>query len=216
MPHSVMWPPIAIATGGAVLTIRLAAPADATTLARWDADPGVIACTTDDANAEQAFAGADWADEIAAASDLTCYYIAELDGRAIGAMQVIDPRAEPTHYWGEIEANLRAIDIWIGAAADRNKGMGALMMGAAIDACFADPAVAAIIIDPLDSNTAGRRFYRRLGFKPTGRRLFNGQDDCLLHRLDRADWRQGNDHAQGSHQRRTLARRHRHFQIARH
>lgn len=192
MPQSVMWPPIAIATGGAVLTIRLATQADAPTLARWDADPSVIACTTDDANAEQAFAGADWTEEIAANGDLTCCYIAELDARPIGAMQVIDPSAEPTHYWGEIEPNLRAIDIWIGDAADRNKGMGALMMGAVIDACFADAAVTAVIIDPLSSNTGAHRFYQRLGFKPTGRRLFNGQDDCLVHRLDRADWRQGN------------------------
>src|SRR5690349_14852659 len=145
-PQSVMWPPIAIATGGAALTIQPATQADATTLARWDADPSVIACTTDDPNAERAFAGAVWADEIAGNGALTCYYIAELDARPIGAMQVIDPHGEPTHYWGEIEPNLRAIDIWIGDAADRNKGYGALMMGAAIDACFADPAVAAIDI----------------------------------------------------------------------
>src|SRR5689334_18973076 len=180
-PQSVMWPPIAIATGGAALTIRPATQADATTLARWDADP----------NAERAFAGAVWADEIAANGDLTCYYIAELHARPIGAMQVIDPRGEPTHYWGEIEPNLRAIDIWIGDAADRNKGYGALMMGAVIDACFADVDVAAIIIDPLNSNTDAHRFYRRLGFKPIARRLFNDEDDCLVHRLDRAEWRQG-------------------------
>jgi aminoglycoside 6'-N-acetyltransferase len=189
----VMWPPIAIATGAAGgLAIRVATQADAPTLARWDAEPSVIACTTDDPNAEQAFAGAVWADEIAANGDLTCYYIAELDGRPIGAMQVIDPHREPTHYWGEIEPNLRAIDIWIGDAADRNQGWGALMMGAVIDACFADGAVAAVIIDPLNSNADAHRFYRRLGFKPTGRRLFNGQDDCLVHRLERTDWRQGN------------------------
>lgn len=188
-----MWPPIAIAAGEAgVLAIRVASQADAATLARWDAEPSVIACTTDDANAQQAFAGAVWEDEIAAIGDLSCYYIAELDGRPIGAMQVIDPQKEPTHYWGEIEANLRAIDIWIGDAADRNKGWGAQMMGAVIDACFAVAAVTAIIIDPLNSNADAHRFYRRLGFKPIGRRLFNGQDDCLVHRLERADWRQGN------------------------
>ena len=56
-----MWPPIAIAAGEAgVLAIRVAARADAATLARWDAEPSVIACTTDDANAQQAFAGVVW------------------------------------------------------------------------------------------------------------------------------------------------------------
>jgi aminoglycoside 6'-N-acetyltransferase len=190
--QSVMWPPIAIATDDGQLVIRVATQADVPTLARWDADPGVIACTTDDPSAKQAFPGAVWPDEIAANSNLTCYYIAELDGRPIGAMQVIDPHCEPTHYWGDIEPNLRAVDIWIGNSADRNMGYGALMMGAVIDACFADPAITAIVIDPLRSNTDAHRFYRRLGFKPLGRRLFNDEDDCLVHRLDRADWRQGN------------------------
>ncbi|MEL6831284.1 MAG: GNAT family N-acetyltransferase, partial [Pseudomonadota bacterium] len=32
------------------------------------------------------------------------------------------------------------------------------------------------------------RFYQRLGFRPIGRRMFE-DDDCLVHRLDRADWR---------------------------
>ena len=147
---------------------------------------------TDDPDAQQAFPGTAWSDEIAANSDATWYYIAELDGRPVGAMQVIDPHAEPTHYWGDIEPNLRAVDIWIGDAADRNKGLGALMMDAVIDACFADSAVTAIIIDPLNSNTDAHRFHRRLGFKSVGRRLFNSEDDCLVHRLERADWRGGN------------------------
>ena len=29
-------------------------------------------------------------------------------------MQIIDPQLRPTHYWGDVEANLRALDIWIG------------------------------------------------------------------------------------------------------
>lgn len=192
MPSSVMWPPIAIATDGAEMTIRVATRDDVPTLARWDADPDVIACTTDDPDALQAFPGAVWEEEIAGNSDLTCYYIAAIDGRPIGGMQVIDPHTEPTHYWGEIEPNLRAIDIWIGDPNDRNKGYGALMMSAVIDRCFADPDVTGIIIDPLDSNTAAHRFYQRLGFRPVSRQLFNDEDDCLVHRLARADWRQGN------------------------
>jgi len=186
-----MWAPIVVRSGAATLRLRVATLADAAALERWDADPDVIACTTDDPEAEQAFAGAVWGDEIAANSDLTCYYIAELDGRPIGAMQVIDPQLEPTHYWGEIEPNLRAIDIWIGDARDRNCGHGGAMMRAVIDRCFAEPAVAGLIIDPLNSNTDAHRFYQRLGFKAVGRRVFNGEDDCLVHLLSRADWRQG-------------------------
>lgn len=183
-----MWAPIRAPSGDATLTIRVATQADVPVLERWDADPDVIACTTDDPDALQAFPGAVWRDEIASNSDLTCYYIAELDGRPIGGMQVIDPHLEPTHYWGDIEPNLRAIDIWIGDPADRGAGHGRVMMSSVIDRCFADPAVNAIIIDPLNSNTDAHRFYQRLGFKPVGRRVFAEDDDCLVHRLERAEW----------------------------
>jgi aminoglycoside 6'-N-acetyltransferase len=64
------------------------------------------------------------------------------------------------------------------------------MMRLAIERCFADSRVTAIVIDPLASNERAHRFYRRLGFKPTGRRWF-GNDDCLVHELARADWVSG-------------------------
>jgi aminoglycoside 6'-N-acetyltransferase len=185
---SVAWPPIVTRSGEAALSIRQAKLADVPVLEDWDVDPDVIACATDDPSAGQAFAHAVWPDEIAGNSDVACYYIAELDGRPIGAMQVIDPHLEPTHYWGDVEPNLRAIDIWIGDASDRNHGHGRAMMTAMIDRCFADERVVAIVIDPLNSNVDAHRFYQRLGFKPVGRRWF-GDDDCLVHRLERADWR---------------------------
>ncbi|MBC7769572.1 MAG: GNAT family N-acetyltransferase [Phycisphaerales bacterium] len=188
---SVVWPPIVVRSGEATLTIRQATQQDVPMLERWDRDPEVIACVTDDPTSPQAFIDAVWCEEIAANSDVTCYYIAELDRRPIGGIQVIDPHLEPTHYWGEIEPNLRAIDIWIGDDRDRNAGHGRAMMEAVIDRCFAEPAIAAIVIDPLTSNTEAHRFYRRLGFQVVGRRMF-GDDDCLVHRLERADWREGN------------------------
>jgi aminoglycoside 6'-N-acetyltransferase len=103
-------------------------------------------------------------------------------------MQIIDPFTEQTHYWGEIEPNLRAIDIWIGAAEDLSKGYGETMMRRAFQLCFAESAVTAIVIDPLASNTRAHGFYQRLGFEPEGRRMF-GDDDCLVHRLTRETWR---------------------------
>ena len=104
-------------------------------------------------------------------------------------MQIIDPHTEGTHYWGEIEPNLRAIDIWIGAGKDLGKGYGETMMRRAFQICFADPVVTAIVIDPLASNARAHKFYRRLGFLAEGRRMF-GDDDSLVHRLTRLTWRQ--------------------------
>lgn len=153
----------------------------------WDDDPDVVASSSDDPHATAAFEGIDWAHELATQSDVYRYFIAEVDGRPIGAMNICDPHFEPTHYWGEIAPNLRAMDIWIGAAADRGKGYGSEMMRLALELCFADKRVRAIVIDPLASNERAHKFYRRLGFKPIGRRVFGG-DDCLVHELQRRHW----------------------------
>ena len=56
------------------------------------------------------------------------HWVAEIDGRSIGAMRMCDPHLESTHYWGDSEPNPRALDIWIGDAADRSKGYGEAMM----------------------------------------------------------------------------------------
>lgn len=171
-------------------TVRLrpATLADVAVLEAWDREPHVIACSSDRPGLEVAFDGIDWPEELAERSDVSFYDIAEVDGRPIGVMQVCDPHREPTRYWGEIEPNLRAMDIWIGPKDALNRGYGTQMMTLAIDAAFADPRVTAIVIDPLNSNTAAHRFYRRLGFKDVGRRVFHDEDDCLVMRLERGAW----------------------------
>ena len=169
------------------VALRPATPADATTLAAWDLEPHVIACSTDDPGADIAFGGIAWREELADQSEASLYRIAEVDGRPIGVIQIIDPHLEPTHYWGEIEPNLRAIDIWIGPPDALGRGFGTQMMTQALDACFAAPGVRAVVIDPLNSNTGAHRFYQRLGFAVVGRRMFDA-DDCLVHRLSRETW----------------------------
>lgn len=170
------------------LTLRPATPDDAGLLAAWDEEPHVIACVTDDPEASTAFADADWPAELASQSDVFRYFIAEVDGRPIGAMLDIDPAREPYGYWAPIGEGFRALDIWIGEADALGRGYGTRMMTLALDACFARPEVQAVLIDPLASNVDAHRFYRRLGFRPVERRRFNDADDCLVHRLDRADW----------------------------
>ncbi len=174
------------------LILRPATTADVPHLQRWDREPHVIAATTDDPEADIAFEDAVWADEIEGDDPASAYFIAVLSGRPIGAMQIIDPALERTHYWGEdCPPNLRAMDIWIVKSDCLGKGYGTEMMTTAINMAFADRLVEAILIDPLNSNTDAHRFYQRLGFRPIGRRLFDEDDDCLVHRLDRADWRFG-------------------------
>jgi aminoglycoside 6'-N-acetyltransferase len=113
--------------------------------------------------------------------------IAEVEGRAIGFVQIIDPAREETHYWGDTPADLRAIDIWIGEAADLGKGFGTEIMRHVLKRCFAPSSVSAVLIDPLASNVRAHRFYERLGFRFLVRRQF-GRDDCFVYQLRRADW----------------------------
>ncbi|MEL7545175.1 MAG: GNAT family N-acetyltransferase [Pseudomonadota bacterium] len=169
--------------------LRPATLADAPLFDSWDQQPHVIIATSDDPEAQTAFEDAVWIDELSSDDPASHFYVAEVHGRPIGAMQVIDPALERTHYWGDdCPPNLRAVDIWIGEADCLGKGYGTEMMRLAIESAFADPLVEAILIDPLNSNTDAHRFYQRLGFRPIGRRMFE-DDDCLVHRLDRADWR---------------------------
>jgi aminoglycoside 6'-N-acetyltransferase len=176
-------------TSEGCLRLRRATLDDVPVLEQWDADPDVIAATTDDDTSERAFGGLDWREELSHDSDASSHLIADIDGRPVGAMQICDPYLEVTHYWGHIAPNLRAIDIWIGAEADRNKGYGREMMRLAHERCFADPTVTAIVIDPLASNTRAIAFYQRLGYVRVERRSF-GDDDCLVLTLTRDVWRE--------------------------
>jgi aminoglycoside 6'-N-acetyltransferase len=154
--------------------------ADAALLTYWDAKPHVVAATgADDVE--------DWPDYLSTDPEWRDTLIAELSGRPIGVIQVIDPLKEVTHYWGDIAPHLRAIDIWIGEESDLGHGHGTQMMTLALDRCFEEPSVVAVLIDPLESNSRARRFYERLGFIAQGPRVF-GDDHCMVYRLERTSW----------------------------
>lgn len=161
------------------IQLRPATIDDLPLLQKWDNEPHVIESDPND----------DWQWEIELLRSPVWreQVIAEKDGRPIGFIQIIDPALEDSHYWGEVSEHLRAIDIWIGDANDLGKGYGTKMMNLAIEKCFADSGVTAILIDPLASNKKAHRFYERFGFKFIEERQF-GEDDCFVYRLDRTDW----------------------------
>lgn len=165
-----------------MIELRRATPEDAHLLKRWAQQPHVIA------------AGADWSwsweRELARSPDWREHWIAEVDGRPIGFLQIIDPALEDSHYWDpssdKAPSTLRAVDLWIGEAGELGKGYGTQIMRFALARCFDDPAVEAVLIDPLASNTRAHRFYERLGFRFVERRSFD-DDDCFVYRLERGD-----------------------------
>lgn len=161
------------------ITLRAATPDDAPLLRHWDQQQhNIDADPNDDWN---------WEEELSRTPGWREQLVGKLDGRPIGFIQIIDPFLEETHYWGEVPPDLRAVDIWLGEPEDLGKGYGTVMMQLAIERCFREPRVQAILIDPLKSNVRAHRFYQRLGFKPVEERRF-GEDDTLVHRLDRRDW----------------------------
>jgi aminoglycoside 6'-N-acetyltransferase len=165
-------PPIA----GQGVRLRTATPADRPLLERWDEAPHVVESDPND--------DWQWERELALDHAWREQLIAEVNGRPVGFLQIIDPQLEDSHYWGDVPSGLRAIDIWIGEADALGQGYGTTMMQQAIARCFAAPEVTAILIDPLASNTRAIRFYERLGFRSVERRWF-GADDCLVMRLER-------------------------------
>src|SRR5690606_17750620 len=158
-------------------TLRPATPDDLSLLRHWDRQPHVAAARGDDGEF-------DWAAELPRPVDWRALLIGEVDGRAVGFIQIIDPDREETRYWGETGPGLQAIDIWIGEEADIGRGHGTAMMRLALARCFAAPGVEAVLVDPLAANTRAHRFYERLGFRRVERRRF-GTDDCLVLRLER-------------------------------
>jgi aminoglycoside 6'-N-acetyltransferase len=162
-----------------MITLRSATISDLELLQHWDQQAHVIAADPND--------DWGWEVELSRNPDWREQLIAEFQGRAIGFIQIIDPAREESHYWGDVSADLRAIDIWIGEETDLGKGYGTIMMQLALARCFADPAVMAVLVDPLADNTSAHRFYERLGFRWVEQRRL-GDDNCLVYRLNRGDW----------------------------
>jgi aminoglycoside 6'-N-acetyltransferase len=164
-----------------MVQLREANISDAQILRHWDEQPHVIAAAPND--------DWEWDLELSKKHNWRDLLIAEVNGRPVGFIQIIDPEMEETHYWGEISPGYRAIDIWIGALNDIRKGYGSEMMTQALAICFGDSHIHSVLIDPLSSNTGAIRFYERMGFSFVENRNFDG-DDCSVYVMTRQQWNQ--------------------------
>ena len=165
--------------GTIMLELRPASLSDLDLLSCWDEQPHVMASDPND--------DWQWEVELGRKPSWRAQLIAEFDGRPIGFIQIIDPALEETHYWGACGDGLRAIDIWLGDAADLGRGYGTAMMRLALARCFSDAQVTAVLVDPLFGNAGARRFYERLGFGFVEQRRF-GDDECAVYQLSRKTW----------------------------
>lgn len=162
------------------LTFRDAKITDVPLLRYWDTLEHVIDSDPDD--------DWEWELELSRFVDWRVQWIFLVNEQPMGFVQIIDPEAEETHYWGEIGPGYRAIDIWIGPAEFLGRGWGAQMMHQAIDFCFADSRVHSILIDPLVTNRRAIKFYQRIGFEFLELRKFEGSE-CSVHILHRSNYK---------------------------
>jgi aminoglycoside 6'-N-acetyltransferase len=161
------------------LVLRPASISDLPLLQYWDTQPHVIDSDPND--------DWQWETELKLNPDWRKQLIAEINGRPVGFVQIIDPAREESRYWGDVPAGLRAIDIWIGEESDLGKGYGTEMMRLAVELCFTDAEVTSILVDPLESNVRSHKFYERMGFRFLRKQRFR-EDDCFVYELRRDDW----------------------------
>ena len=166
------------------ITLRPATQADVPLLELWDEDPDVHASSPND--------DWDWAGQTLATEGLN-NFIAELDGRPIGYIQLTDLARDASQYWGAHQTGLMAIDIEIGEPDARGAGNGRIIMGLALEFCFSDPSIRAVLIDPLITNTRAISFYQSLGFIFLENRWFD-QDHCAVHHMTRETYNKEHPH----------------------
>ncbi|NNK80456.1 MAG: GNAT family N-acetyltransferase, partial [Flavobacteriales bacterium] len=145
---------------------RKASMADLEILRHWDTKEHIRVAIPND--------NWDWEKELDESPAWREQFIAMVDDIPIGFLQIIDPHLEETHYWGEMEPNKRAIDIWIGEEDYLNKGFGTLIMKEALRRCFSQIEINEVLVDPAEENVNAIRFYERLGFSYKEHRLFEG------------------------------------------
>lgn len=132
-----------------------------------------------------------WAEELPRQPAWRQQLIAMLGTRPVGFVQIIDAAEEETHYWGDVEPGHAAIDIWIGEADCVGRGLGTTMMHEALRRSFTAFGAHTVVIDPLVSNGAARRFYERLGFAHQDNRWIQGHH-CAIYALTRNEWVRAN------------------------
>lgn len=159
-----------------MITLRPASIQDLELLQYWDTKQHVIDCDPDDEW--------NWQLELNRNPEWREQWVAEYNEEPIGFLQIIDPYNEETQYWGKVDKNKRAIDIWIGEERNLSRGYGTEMMKLAIQKCFSNPDITGILVDPLKTNYKAHKFYKKLGFEFVEERIFNGIS-CYVYELHR-------------------------------
>ncbi len=160
-----------------MIELRPMRVADIDLLVEWDEDPDVAS-----ALGGRSADWFDWPTELGRDVAWRELLIAEVEGRPVGFVQLLDAARDESHYWGDVEPGTWALDIWIGAPGDRGRGLGAQVMRAAMTRLVEHHGAESVMIDPQVDNRRAIAFYTRLGFRSLGERVF-GDHTCLVMRI---------------------------------
>ena len=100
--------------------------------------------------------------------------IAELDGRPVGLLQRSRVGAYPEdleifeRIAGPVEPGATSLDYLVGAPSDRGRGLGPVMIDAAVRSTFEDPEVPYVLVAVVAVNRRSWRALERAGFRVVG------------------------------------------------
>lgn len=96
-------------------------------------------------------------------------FIAWLDGRPVGFVQVYVVRGAGDGWWpSETDPGARGIDQFLADERNLGVGLGSAMGRALLERLFADPVVSRVQTDPAPDNARAVRAYEKAGFTRVG------------------------------------------------
>jgi aminoglycoside 6'-N-acetyltransferase Ib len=103
-----------------------------------------------------------------ARDDSTRAWIARLNDRTIGFVQIYVP-ANNARWWPEsTDPGARGVDLFLAEADDLGRGLGSALLGAVCKRLFDDPGITRIQVDPSPGNARAIRCFARAGFVARG------------------------------------------------
>jgi aminoglycoside 6'-N-acetyltransferase len=164
------------------MILRPATPDDLPLLRAWDNREHVV-------KAAGAGAATDWAAALQADRHDGMEILIACDrDRPLGAVTLLRTGADTTEFWHAETPGRRAVDLWVGEAADLGQGHGRAMLRLALARSFAARGVEVVLAAPLARNMGARTFLLRQGFTERGRRV-HGHDVRIIYRMPRHGWR---------------------------
>ncbi len=113
-------------------------------------------------------------------------FLAFLDGRPVGYIQVYDASAGDPAWWPDHPGpGVRGIDQFLADPARLGRGLGTAMVRQFAAQVFEDPRVTEIRLDPRTENLRAVRCYRKAGFREVGP-IVTPDGPAVLMVLDRA------------------------------